>query len=86
MWPLVTYFNCFKIISTVAFLILQTIFILGMFVYNTPYIANHSRWKSFAIFVDRLVPQNFSSEIACAIALAMQDYHSTANVSQQIKV
>ena len=26
-------------------------------------------WKSFVVFVDQLVPQNFSSEIACAVAL-----------------
>ena len=32
-----------------------------------PYIANRLRWKSFA---DRSVPQNFSSEIACAVGLA----------------
>ena len=42
-------------------------------------------WKGFAVFADRLVPRNFSSEIACAIGLAMQDYHSTANVFQRIK-
>ena len=33
------------------------------------YIANCSRWKSFAVSTDRLVLQNFSSEIACAIGL-----------------
>ena len=38
--------------------------------YNAiPYIANRSRWKSFVVFVDRLVPQNFPSEIACAVGL-----------------
>ena len=25
------------------------------------------RWKSFAVFVNRSVPRNFSSEIVCAI-------------------
>ena len=34
-----------------------------------PYIANCSRWKSFAVFADRSVLQNFSSEIACAVGL-----------------
>ena len=33
------------------------------------YIANCSRWKSFVVFTDRSVPQNFSSEIACALGL-----------------
>ena len=32
MWPLVTYSNCFKIVSTVAFLVSRTI---GMFVVDT---------------------------------------------------
>ena len=50
------------------------------------YIANYPRWKSFVVFADRSVPQNFSSEIACAIGLAMQDYHPTANVFQRSKV
>ena len=49
------------------------------------YIANRSRWKSCVVIMDQLVPQNFSSEIACAIGLAMQDYHPTANVFQQFK-
>ena len=31
MWPLVTYSNCFEIVSTVAFLVSQTRLILGMF-------------------------------------------------------
>ena len=33
-------------------------------------IANHSRWKSFAVFVDRSVPRNFSNEIAFAVGLS----------------
>ena len=37
-------------------------------------------------FVDRSVPRNFSSEIACEIGFAMQDYHPTVNVFQQTKV
>ena len=49
------------------------------------YIANRSRWKTFAVFADRLVLQNFSSETACGIGLAMQDYHLTANVSSKLK-
>ena len=48
-------------------------------IFTIPYIENHSRWKSFA---DQSVPQNFTSEIAGAIGLAMQDYHLTANVFQ----
>ena len=55
-------------------------------IFQLPYIANHSRWKSLAVFEDQSVPQNFSSEIACAIGLTMQDHHPTANVFQQIKV
>ena len=35
MWPLVMYSNCFKIVSTVAFLVLQTTLFLGMFLFNT---------------------------------------------------
>ena len=31
------------------------------------YIANHLRWKRFAVLVDQSVPRNFSSEIVCAI-------------------
>ena len=31
MWPLVLYSNCFEIVSIVAFLVLQTSPILGMF-------------------------------------------------------
>ena len=54
---------------------------------EVPYIANRLRWKSFAVFMDRLVLQNFSSEIACtcAIGLAMQDYHPTVNVGIHLK-
>ena len=29
-----------------------------------PYIANRLRWKSFVVFMDRLVTGNFSSELA----------------------
>ena len=50
-----------------------------------PYIANHSRWKSFTVFADLSVLQNFSSEIASATGLAMQDYHPTVNVSSKLK-
>ena len=32
-----------------------------------PYIANRSRWKSFVVFMDGSVLQNFSSETACTI-------------------
>ena len=35
MWPLVPYSNFFEIVSTVAFLVLQTRLILCMFVFNT---------------------------------------------------
>ena len=35
MWPLVMYSNCFKIVSTMAFLVLQTTLFLGMFMFNT---------------------------------------------------
>ena len=35
MWPLLTYSNCFEIVSTMAFLVLQKRLILGMFVFNT---------------------------------------------------
>ena len=31
------------------------------------YIENHLQWKGFAVFADRSVTVNFSSEIACAI-------------------
>ena len=39
--------------------------------HNTVYckLCDHSRWKSFTVFVDRLVLWKFSSEIACAIGL-----------------
>ena len=35
MWPLLTYSNCFEIVSTMAFLVLRKRLILGMFVFNT---------------------------------------------------
>ena len=34
-----------------------------------PYIANCLRWKSFAVYADRSVLRNFTSEIACAVDL-----------------
>ena len=48
------------------------------------YNVNCLRWRSFTVFVDRLVA--VTSEIACANRLlAMQDCHPAMNVFQQIK-
>ena len=52
-------------------------------IYRT-YIENCSRWKNFVVFMDRLVMQNFSSEITCAVGLAMHDYCPTVKVFQRI--
>ena len=51
-----------------------------------PYIANHLRWKHFAVFVDWSILWNCSCKIACTIGLAIQDRHPTINVFQQITV
>ena len=77
------FFQCVHVNSTflgcdsLPWVLLRWIIIL-------PYIANRSR-KSFAVFADRMIPWNFSSEIACAIGLTMQDYHSTVNFSSELK-
>ena len=34
MWPLVMYSNYFKIVSTVTFLVLQTVLLQGIFLFN----------------------------------------------------
>ena len=43
--------------------ILLTLNIFNIYLVLWPYIANHSRWKSFVVFVDQLVNTNFSSEL-----------------------
>ena len=40
-------------------------------------ILNCSRWKSFAVFIDQPVTQNFSSELVILPLCNTQDYHAT---------
>ena len=62
-----------KLVTFTWSLLLNSCFVILL---KLPYIANHLRCKSFAVFADQSVPRNFSSKIlACAIGLAMQDYH-----------
>ena len=69
---------CNAFVYSLIFVIMRYIHILC--------IANCLRWKSCAVFVNRSVMRNFSSELVIMPLCNTQDYHATANIFQWITV